>query len=194
MKKEEFLKKVEDNLKLLEEEEKSKIIKNYKSQITKRVKNGEKEKDVIDSFGDVNLMCKNILKKYDLKDSEKNNESISLKKEIKKFNFIESFLTFIDNIIAYSSKGNYKSLFRLLLEILIIVLIIIVLKIPFELVKSSVSNIFGIFGTNLSSTLINIIYLAIEVVYFIFAIILFINMFNKRINELIKKLNTNEKK
>lgn len=98
MKKKEFIKILKEKLCFLETDEISEIISCYEENIKKRIKNKEKEEDVIASYGDIDKIIKKMKKKKFYKKISLNIEKI--KENIKKF-----FLS-----IAKWFKKKYKSI------------------------------------------------------------------------------------
>lgn len=78
MSKKNFIKSLIERIDFLEIDEINQIVKEYEDIIKKRTKNGEKLKDVIDSFGNIDILAKNILKER--KKSKFNNFKKSLNK------------------------------------------------------------------------------------------------------------------
>ena len=54
MTKDEFLKKLEDSLAKLNDDDRKKVLRKYKTIFTRKLKNGKNEKEIIEEFGDYN--------------------------------------------------------------------------------------------------------------------------------------------
>ena len=64
MNKSSFISKLKKNLKILDENEVKDIVDEYSETIDEKIKNGKTEEEAIKDFGDVNELCKEILKAY----------------------------------------------------------------------------------------------------------------------------------
>ena len=64
MNKKSFIKKLKNNLSILEESEVNDIIEEYSNNIDEKIKNGKSEEEAIKDFGDIDELSKEILKTY----------------------------------------------------------------------------------------------------------------------------------
>ena len=64
MNKKSFIKKLKNNLNVLEESEVKDIIEEYSDIIDEKIKDGKTEEEAIKDFGDINELSKEILKAY----------------------------------------------------------------------------------------------------------------------------------
>ena len=172
MNKEDFLKELDKKIDVLKKDEREKIIKKYKTQITKRVNKGEDEETVVASY-DVDKLAKEILDGYGVK-----SDKAATKTESK--GFFGDLVATIEGLVDSLSKKSGKEILFLLLEIIIILVIVALLKIPFVFIRDLLMNIFNLLGTPFTSVIMKIISISVEIIYILFAIIVFIVIFKKR--------------
>ena len=125
-----FLKKLSELLSSLSEKEREEILKKYENIIDEEIKNGKKQKEVIQDLGDINLIAKLYVKET----KEVNNNEIS--------NYIGKLINYINSFINKIDEKNTK----LILEIIIFVGIgffaLALIGIPFQIIYAVLSAIF----------------------------------------------------
>ena len=84
MNKKSFIKKLKNNLNVLEESEVKDIIEEYSDIIDEKIKDGKTEEEAIKDFGDINELSKEILKVMKIRKLAKNLKKI-LKKVLKNY-------------------------------------------------------------------------------------------------------------
>jgi len=207
MKKQEFLEALESKLDSLNSEDRKKVIRKYKSTITRRLNKNEKETKIILSFGDIDFLAEEILathqvEKKDVKEEVKKEEKTSKKEEKitedvpetkeEKVGYFQGFLNSINNLIDSFQKNNFKGNLKLALELLLIVIFISLLKLPFILLRDIILDYFNILSVSGDSSVTILIYRIIDIIYIIFAVLVFVNMIKKRFSKV--KINSVEKK
>src|SRR5574344_768574 len=101
MTKKEFLKKLEEKLSILTEEERKDILSEYENTIDEKIKNGKKEKDAVKDFGDLEELTKDILEAYKI---NANYDKNSFENGIK--DLANKLANWIKNIINKFKKKN----------------------------------------------------------------------------------------
>lgn len=173
MNKEEFIKELESKLELLDDEKKSEVIKKYKTTITNRKKKKEKEEDIIASFGDIELLTKNILKENNVKTPEvKQKESANL--------FFENFFSTLRGVVSAISEKDFKTIFLIIGELLLIIIVVCLLKIPFILGRDLLLSLYDSLGGGYNTKAADITITLFELAYILFAVFIFINQFTNR--------------
>lgn len=188
--KEDFIANLEERLNLLEKEKRDSVLKKYKTTITKRVKAGEKEEDVIDSFGDIDLLSNNILKDNGIKkttNTKENSKNIPNSK-----NFFGDFFVTVKGVVDNITKSDYKNIFLMIGELLLIIVVVSLLKLPFILGRELLLSLYDSMGTGFVSTQSRLTSTLIDLAYIVFAVFIFINLFTTRFQKYIE--NKKEKK
>ena len=75
MTKKQFLKKLKENLAILNLEEQQRILKEYEELIDEKIKSGKREKEAVKDFGDVEELANSLIKDYE-KNNHKENDII----------------------------------------------------------------------------------------------------------------------
>ena len=171
MNKDEFLKELDQKIDVLEKDEREKIIKKYKTQITKRLNKGENEEEVIASY-DIDKEVSSILDEHGVSDNKTTKSSSK--------GFFGDLIDTVEGLVDSVSKKSAKEIFFMLLEIVLIILLVALFKIPFEFIKEILISLFSALGGTLANTFMYITNLIVEIVYFVFAVIVFIVIFKKR--------------
>lgn len=204
MTKKEFLKNLEDNLMILEESERKDIINDYKEIIEEKVKAGEKEKDVIENFGSIDELTKEILSSYKI-NTDYNKRGVDTKKIIEDSeNWIKKTAKQLANFATetFENIKNNKNLsvelvFEILIKVLILLVVCAILKLPFMLIESLGISIFRVFSP-LDFILIGIWKLLVTVCYLVGCVLLFFAFFknyfnNEKVKEIKPKKETKKK-
>ena len=113
MNKEEFANRLETSLDIFEDSVKKQEIDPYLKKIEERENNGEKEEDIIKSFGSIAEITEKILKEH----------GINPKKLSKKNGFIykhfEELFQVIHHVIAEMSKNDFQNNLKIILELVV---------------------------------------------------------------------------
>lgn len=182
MKKEEFLNLLREKISILEENEIKDIINEYDEHIEEEKKKNKKEEIIVNEFGNINDLAKEILLAYKI-----NGEEL---KEEKKFN-INKYLNKVEKIIEKItdkfSTNSLTDIFKFIVEVGLIIFLIYIMKFPFDGLKIIGTEILETLFSPLDDLLIFIWELLIYSVYLIIGVLTFIGIFEKRYN-----LNNNE--
>lgn len=183
MNKKEFLKQLEENLMILEENERKDIINDYKEIIEEKIKAGEDEASAIKSLGELDDLTKEILSSYKI-NSDYNKKKVDTKKIIKDSeNWIKktskklaNFTTDTFNNIKGSKNLTIELIFEILIKVLILLILCAILKLPFMLIESLGVGIFHVFSP-FDRVLIIIWKLLVAICYLVGCILLFFVFF-----------------
>ena len=137
MNKKSFIKKLKNNLIILEESEVNDIIEEYSNNIDEKIKNGKSEEEAIKDFGDIDELSKEILKAYKINpkfvkseegsDLYQNFENVIKKGAKKLSNFTKNAVEDIkkhDNI-------TLEFICEIIIKIIILLVVYAILTIPF---------------------------------------------------------------
>ena len=146
MNKNSFISKLKKNLKILDEDEVKDIIDEYSETIDEKIKDGKTEEEAIKDFGNVDELCKEILKAYKINPKYTNEES--------KFDFndfikssADKLSDFTQGIINEFKKQDNISLeyiFEILIKAVVLLFIFAIISIPFLVVYGLGHNILDI--------------------------------------------------
>ncbi len=146
MNKNSFISKLKKNLKILDENEVKDIIDEYSETIDEKIKDGKTEEEAIKDFGNVDELCKEILKAYKINPKYTNEES--------KFDFndfikssADKLSDFTQSIINEFKKQDNISLeyiFEILIKAVVLLFIFAIISIPFLVVYGLGHNILDI--------------------------------------------------
>ena len=202
MNKSSFINKLKNNLKILDENEVKDIVDEYSEIIDEKIKNGKTEEEAIKDFGDVNELCKEILKAYKI-NSKYTDDDVKFDFE----NFIKNTSTklsnFTKNLVDDIKKHDGITLdfvFEVILKSIILLVIFAIIGLPFLILSKLGYAIFTIafFPLNI---LLNILWgMLIWILYFVVCVFISIKMFKDNVDKNIKvgkgnkKTQINEKK
>ena len=187
MNKKEFIKKLEEKLKILDENELKDIINEYKDTIDEKVKHGKSEIEAVKDFGDIDELTKEILKAYKINPKYTENKEEKKAKEV--IDDCESLIKKGAKTLADFSKEVYNDfkknnndltvelIFEILIKVLILLVLLAVLRLPFELINSLGKGILDVAFYPLDRVLMAFWELIIFLLYFICCILIAIAMF-----------------
>ena len=185
MNQEEFIKKLKDKLDILLPEVVNDEIKYFESEIEKQKDQNVSEEDIIKSFGNLENIEKQILKKH----------GINPEKVMKKENFIykkfEELFQVIHRVVDIMSKNDLKDNVKILFDLFILIIFVCFIKIPFILIQNLGDSLLSYIDIPYISDIWGIL---IDLIYIIIALIIFMNIFTKWFKNLktTKKLKTKE--
>ncbi len=185
MNQEEFIKKLKDKLDILTSEALNDEIKYFESEIEKQKDQNVSEEDIIKSFGNLENIEKQILKKH----------GINPEKVMKNENFIykkfEELFQVIHRVVDIMSKNDLKDNVKILFDLFILIIFVCFIKIPFILIQNLGDSLLSYIDIPYISDIWGIL---IDLIYIIIALIIFMNIFTKWFKNLktTKKLKTKE--
>lgn len=200
MNKKTFIKKLKNNLSVLEENEVKDIIEEYSDNIDEKIKNGKTEEEAINDFGDINELSKEILKAYKINpkfaETEKGQEKFqgfenAVKKGAQKISdFTKSF---IDDIKKHDNI-TLELICEIIIKAIIVLVICAVLALPFWALLGLGHAIFDIAFFPLDAIL-NVVWgLLVWILYFAICILVGFAMFKNNIKKIDKDDTKKEKK
>ena len=179
---EEFYKKVEEKLDVLDKEVLESEINIYREVIKNQKQQGVNEEDIIKAFGSIEEIQRKILKKH----------GINPDKVLKQKNFFaekfEELFEVIHRVVEVMSKNALKENVKIILDLLILIVLICLIKIPFILVRNLGDSLIAYLEMPVVSDIWAII---IDLIYIIVAVIVFMNIFTKWFKNL--KVNKTQK-
>lgn len=171
MKKDEFLKKLEESLVKLTEEDRKKVLRKYKATFTRKTKKGLSEEEIIDEFGNFNDLVKQILLDHGIETPIQESAGTIA-------DFFKEFLKVVEDIVNYIAKQDVADVVTLIVKIIITLICISLLKLPILFIRDLGSGILGLLFMPLSTILIFCFRFFLEIVYVVIAITLFVKVFN----------------
>lgn len=186
MKKEEFLKKLEDSLNRLDENDRKKVLSKYKATFTRKMKEGFKEEEIIEEFGNYNDLINKIYSDYGI-------ATIAQESAHTIADFFREFLQVVEDIVNYIAKQDIKDVLILICKIIVTLILISCLKLPILFIRDLGSGLLDLLFSPLSTILIFCWRFILEIIYIIIAITLFVKVFNIIIKPRNKKKQTHNK-
>lgn len=194
MNKSSFISKLKKNLKILDENEVKDIIDEYSEIIDEKIKNGKTEEEAINDFGDINELCKEILKAYKINPKYTENdvkfdfENFIKNTSTKLSNFTKSL---VDDIKKHDDI-TLDFVFEVIIKSIILLVIFAIIGLPFLVVCKLGYAIFEIafFPLNL---LLSILWgMLMWILYFVVCILISIKMFKNNIKQTKKTVKKNK--
>ena len=180
MKKEEFLKKLEESLAKLNEQDLKKVLRKYKTIFTRKQNKGKTDQTIIEEFGDFSDLVNNILKEHGIETPiQESANTIN--------DFFNQFLKVIEYIVNYIAKKDVKEIVILILKLLLTLIFISFLKLPFLFIRDLATGIFSLLFIPLSTVLIFCFRFILELLYILVAISSFVTIFEIIVKPSIKK-------
>lgn len=200
MNKKTFIKKLKNNLSVLDESEVNDIIEEYSDNIDEKIKNGKSEEEAIKDFGDINELSKEILKAYKINPKFVETEESSdlyqgfenvVKKGAKK---ISDFTKkFVDDVKKHDNI-TLELICEIIIKAIIVLVICAILAIPFWALLKLGHVIFDIAFFPLDVVL-NVVWgLLVWILYFAICILVGFAMFKNNIKKTEKDDVKKEKK
>ena len=202
MNKNSFINKLKKNLKILDEDEVKDIIDEYSETIDEKIKDGKTEEEAIKDFGNVDELCKEILKAYKINPKYTNEES--------KFDFndfikssADKLSDFTQSIINEFKKQDNISLeyiFEILIKAVVLLFIFAIISIPFLVVYGLGHNILDIIFFPFDIILTILWGMLVWLLYFVVCVLISIKWFKtdkvevKKTVKKKKKVEINEEK
>src|SRR5574344_2632563 len=91
------------------------------------------------------------------------------------------------DMFKYVTTCKGKELFYLVLRIALIIILIVLFKLPFDLLRDLIINLFPVMGITIGDRLLNGWYALCNILYSIFGIVFFYKIVRERYDNLIKK-------
>ncbi len=143
MTKKQFLKQLEDKLKVLNENEIKDILDEYETIIDDKVSHGKTVKEAIEDFGDINELSEEILKAYKINPeySKEDGFEETVKKVANKL--ADGAKKVVDEVKKEDSAITTESIFEILIKVVIFLFAIAFLRIPFWIIDGLGESIIG---------------------------------------------------
>lgn len=179
MNKEQFIAYMNQHLAVIKEDERKDIIDEYINHIDEKVSEGMSEEEVIESFGDIDEMIKEILDAYNIDPKQAKSTADGFDKKINEVLDVlfEGFQRFLSKITSM----DVDSIVRLMFEVLVVLIVLAILRIPFEIMESiGASLLRGLFGYGIGSTFAWIWHTICSILYIVIFIVALINITSRR--------------
>ena len=175
MNKKDFLNKLREKIKILNNDEVEDIINEYSEHIDEKVKSGVSEEEAIREFGDFNELVTNILEAYKINKNYNKGESNIVN------DLIDSTKSVFNKTIKIISSGTFKDILQLLIYILIALIICAFVKIPFYFIEDGFESIISPLPYRIYNVISSIVSVVINIIYIIVAYIVFIKLMSEKI-------------
>ena len=180
MKKDEFLKKLEEDLDKLEEADLKKVIRKYKATFTRKAKSGKSEEEIVREFGNYHELVNGILKEHGIETPGQASANTIT-------DFFNEFLNVVEDIVNFIAKRSVTEVVILILKLILMLILISLLKLPILFIRDLGTGILDLLFMPLSTVLIFCWRFMIEILYVIIAITVFVKAFNIIIKPTFKK-------
>jgi len=179
MKKEEFLKKLEKRLSILNETERKDILDEYSDHIDKKIQSGMTEEEAVKDFGDFETLVKDILSAYKI------NEEYSKEGKVENtFNVIvDEMVQFFQRLARTLNHKRGEDLLRIICKFILVLFVIWLLRIPTWIIQELGESIFSVFPGYLDHLLSISWNILIEAFYVIASVLVIYNLVKKMIFE-----------
>lgn len=189
MNKEQFIAYMNQHLAVIKEDERKDIIDEYINHIDEKVSEGMSEEEVIESFGDIDEMIKEILDAYNIDPKQAKSTASGFDKKVNDVLDVlfEGFQSFLSKITSM----DVDSIVRLMFEVLVVLIVLAILRIPFEIMESlGASLLRSLFGYGIGSTFAWIWHTICSILYIVMFIVALINVTSRRWAHFKGKQNT----
>ena len=125
-----FIRKLRDNLSVLEKSEVDEIIAEYSDHIDQKINDGKSEAEAIADFGDIDELTKDILSAYHI---EKNTKTLE--------DYVNIVLKFINETTEKVMRFDSQQLISFIVQFILMVIFINILKWPLDIVVGAIGRI-----------------------------------------------------
>ncbi len=195
MNKNSFISKLKKNLKILDENEVKDIIDEYSEIIDEKIKDGKTEEEAINDFGNIDELCKEILKAYKINPKYTNEES---KFDFNDFikdsaNKLSNFTQSIINEFKKQDNISLEYIFEILIKAVVLLFILAIISIPFLVIYALGHNILDIIFFPLDIILTILWGMLIWLLYFVVCVLISIKWFKNNKVEVKKEVKKKKK-
>ena len=167
-----FLKKLEDALQILNDEERKDILNEYKDHIKQKVKDGSTEAEAVKSFGDFDEIVNGILEAYKINTDPKPDDTVSNIIETID-HYVKTGVDAVSNAFSNINADNANSVIDIIVKIVFILFAIWLLRIPFFIIELIGRSFIQLFFPMLF-TPINVVWIVLINLAYVAALILVI--------------------
>lgn len=173
MKRDDYLRDLELNLKDIDDYNRKKIIKKYSKYIDKLISEGYEEEKIVKDIGTTKDISKKILAEYD--NNKKDNNFIN--------NMTNIILEKIKQFTKFISDKSIEESSKIIIRLIIVIIYIFLLRIPFLFIEAIGNHFFKTSGGNMSVCLENMWGNTTTIAYIITSIVILFLFVKKLINE-----------
>lgn len=178
MNKEQFVEYMNKKLAVIKEEERKDIIDEYCNHIDEKVGEGMSEEEVIEGFGDIDEMIKEILDAYNI-DPRQAERPNNIDRKVN--DFLDALFDGLQQLLSRVTSMDMDSIVKLIFEILVVLIILGLMRIPFEIVESIGSGLLrSLFGYGIGSTFAWIWRCLCSLLYIVMFLVALINVTSRR--------------
>lgn len=189
MNKEQFIDYMNQHLLLIKEDERKDIIDEYINHIDEKVSEGMSEEEVIESFGDIDEMIKEILDAYNIDPQQAANNGNDFDRRVNEV--LDTLFEGFQRLLSNLTSMDVNSIVRLMFEVLVVLIVLAILRIPFEIMESlGASLLRSLFGYGIGNTFAWIWHTVCNILYIVMFIVALINITGRRWAHFKRKQNT----
>lgn len=191
MKKEEFLHLLKSKLDVLEPKEVEDILEEYENHIDEKMKEGMKEKEAIEDFGDIDELAKEILSAYKISDKYVNKQDGF---EEKVNHVIDKIVEFFQDVAHSLTEQKGEDILRVVVKLCLVLVFVALMRVPFFLFELLGSSVFSLLPGALENAVVTLWKIIIGFAYFGFSIfVIYYAVKNLIIDSNNKIVSTNHK-
>ena len=177
-----FLKELRDNLSILEESEREKVIQKYVHKIETEMAKGKGEEEAIASLGDISSLVDQIYQEYHIdKHYRKVKRPVGERINQAIHHGAEFLSDIFEELVFYLSKASkehsLETFFEIVLKVLVLVIAFMILKIPFIVVEEVFVFLLNKLFNPFSTVLVHLVEFISAVIYLILCIALSVYLF-----------------
>ena len=176
MTKEEFLKKLEQQLNLINDEERADILSEYEQHIEMKISNGLSEEEAIEDFGDMDELVKEILEAYHI-NTDYGSRGRRLSKTLGYY--IHCAADFLTQLATTLLEMDRRQLGQLFIKSLGIVFFLFIFRMLLELCSDVLYPLIDIFPRFIEHPLRMLLRFAINLIFVIFCVYLIVFFIRK---------------
>lgn len=173
MTKNEFFALLEEKLSILDKQEISDILEEYRNHIEFKMNDGKTEEQAIADFGDVDALAEEILSAYHI-----NSETVYTKNGEY---YIKAFVSFINRATEKFLSFSLNDVAKVIVEFIFVIIVISLVGIPLHLIGSELSYLFAFLPSPMCNAITSIIKLSFDLINLVFAFIIIYSFVKTRI-------------
>lgn len=170
MTKSNFIKKLSEKLRILEESEVEGIINEYSYHIDQKIREGKSEEEAIADFGDFDELVKSILAAYHID-----------KKPPTMEDYFQSFLRFINKVTEKIMAMESGQMVSFVVELVVLIILLRIINLPFHLLLRLTGGLFTAVTWGLFAPLKGVFNYIFEVIYVVISVYVIYLFVNKRL-------------
>ena len=154
-----FIKKLREELRILDSKEIEDIIAEYTYHIDRKIDEGLSEEQAVEELGDVAELAEGILAAYHIQSKPKTVED-----------YFQRFLNYLKRVTETILKMENKQLVSFVTELLLVLFVLLLLNIPFRWLLGLLGGVFSVLTLGLFKLLAGVFYFIFELLYWVISI------------------------